>query len=419
MNKLILVIFVIKVVFQQHECQSFNSTTNSQTFSMTNSTSNSTVSSSTTKSVNRLFNESCYDNSQCYGPLDCKDHKCQCLPGYIWSNSTKNCLINHSTIKQCNYTSQCMEYDPNMICRSDGRCYCQIGYQMSQFKCYKKLNLTTEPTKVTTKNPLKTHNAYCDVEYGIKCNSTLTCKYSWCKCPLRYIWSKQLGKCVSFLDGVCYYNSECQDLDSNTICSTSMKCQCKSGYQLDSYSSLCVAKTNVIGARCYQNYDCGVINSYCRNNKCTCKMFYEQSSDSSYCLSTVCNRDSNCYSKDINSHCSYGQCQCDSNYYYTNSKCVRYTYYNYGYDFFWFFMLIPLFGFCICIRIACVRSRHRIMHHHDHANTCHTIYTSSSAVPFRQNNFVASTSTAAPITVSHPPFDAPPKYSQVIANNYN
>ena len=408
MNQFMLMFFVLTIiVIQMIQCHTSVVSSNS-TESIITSTANST----SKPNYYKFYNESCNAiESRCYSNLECKNYKCKCSTGYIWSNSSMKCLkFSHGS---CNHSIECQDYDSNMICSYE-KCRCKDGYEIEIDRCIKK------PLYMAN------HNNYCDVEY--KCNSTknLICtSYNRCKCPVGQMWSSNRNKCVKFSIGICYLNRECQDQDYNMECSRRI-CQCKSGYQLDYLTSKCKPFDKTIGSICSNDYECSsyVSNSRCRYGVCGCKMFYKSSSDLKTCQLAQCHHDYQCHDYDLNSECnSYSRsCQCKTGYYNSDSRCVYsytpddhtvyYSYYDYNILWLFFIIFFPVMGLCICCRACCGAKRTRIVNGHE-TSSCNGICVASGDVPIKQNLVPFST---GQLSVAQLPFDLPPKHQQENAN---
>ena len=401
MNQFMLMLFVLKIAIQMIECHTSEVRSNS-----TESVITSTANSTSKRNYYKFYNESCNAiESRCYSNLECKNYKCKCSSGYIWSNSSMKCL--KFSQGSCNDSIECQDYDSNMICLHK-KCQCKDGYEIEINKCTKKSLYIVD------------YDQHCNVEY--RCNSTknLICTYHMCKCPVGQIWSSNRKKCVKFSIGICYLDRECQDQDYNMECSSNRMCQCKSGYELDGLTSKCKPKDNVITSTCSDDYECSsyVSNSFCQYGQCTCKMFYKSSSDLKTCQPAYCRFDHDCHGYDINSECdSYsGSCQCQIGYYKSNSRCVyRYTpddhtvyysYYDYNIIWLFFIIFIPVMGLCICCRACCRAKRVGTINGHQ-TTSCNGVCIASGHVPFKQNLDLSKT---AQLSAARLPFDLPSKH---------
>ena len=75
MNTFVIVIFVLKIAFQSTDCQLVNPT--------------STILLASELTNKRLYNESCNYEDDCKVILNCTNHQCKCLAGWIWSDDDK------------------------------------------------------------------------------------------------------------------------------------------------------------------------------------------------------------------------------------------------------------------------------------------------------------------------------------------
>ena len=277
----------------------------------------------------------------------------------------------------------------------------------------------------TTQKP----GSYDESCYYNKCDSSkkLICKNNLCKCQVGHVWSKNDKKCVQFKYGNCYNDYECQDNDLNRVCSNYNKCQCKSGFKENPFSSSLLC-TKVIGSYCNANSQCNgyMSNSICYLYKCTCQLFYSESFDSTQCHSTNCQADYDCrfisggISYYTEYYCHYGHCRCNDGYKYTNSSCTKVTSSNSYtvsyYNFFWLLLIIPLVGLCYCIRLCCQRSvynqRMTRSNQLNQSEFCGQIL-SVDAFIISSNNVVADPSAPLP---SPPPTSQPPSYQEAVAS---
>ena len=395
--KFFILIFLFKIVIDLIECQ-------------TNPTSNSTE-ANLIKSASsiRTYNQSCKGDYYCINNLECKNLKCKCPSGKIWSNSTNNCLAFSQ--QSCNHSIQCQDSDPNMVC-SDHKCQCQSGYQIVGKKCYQNSYIS---------------NHYGVCSYNYVCNTTLECINNYCHCPVGTIWSSELVQCISMSLGYCKSNYDCQDQDIHMKCSYSGKCKCEDGYELNSFTKLCKKKKITVGSSCSYSYQCQLddLNMVCSSyGQCKCSDGYEFDYYIKLCkkkkkvIGSSCTYDYEC--DYLNSYCNYGSCSCKNGYTESISTCIKdykVDLYNYSYlNYLWMLVIIPFIALFIrfCINYSHLSRRTPQVHViNTPANNFNTI---SSGVPFVYNNPNPSSSIVQ-LSCTQPPFDSPPKYEEVASMN--
>ena len=110
MNTFVIAIFVLKITFQSIDCQLVNPT--------------STILLASTNK--RLYNESCNYKDECKVTLNCTNHQCKCLAGWVWSSDDKMCFPFE--VGSCNDSIECQDQDKNTMCYKH-KCQCQIGFK--------------------------------------------------------------------------------------------------------------------------------------------------------------------------------------------------------------------------------------------------------------------------------------------------
>ena len=142
--------------------------------------------------------------------------------------------------------------------------------------------------------------------------------------------------------------------------------------------SSAIKETNVtksVAEKSYVYYTCTSCyssnNMVCVDTYCYCKPNYYYSSLTQSCVYKSCNYNSECYqTQDINRHCSFGSCVCDTGYYedWNNGrKCIDDSYtYTYSpvsvWTWAWIFFVLPVtfLSIFLCLR----RRRLHLAHTH-------------------------------------------------------
>lgn len=442
MNKLILLTFMLKIVFQfviLKECQASISS---------NLIINNIDEPKITSRYNQTHNEFCMENYLCDDRLNLtcnnQEYKCKCILGQIWSEYDKKCVTFE--YGSCNKTIQCQDQDPNRIC-SDNKCDCSKGYKIRSKYCVSEnssvettvtttLTSTTVVTTTltsTTVNNKRTYNQSCYSNF--QCDDLLMCPTGVCKCPVGYMWSSSYKRCLSFIYNDCNSTSQCQDVDPHRVCSVD-KCKCEKGYKASTYTSLC-EKITSIGQFCNSHcYD--VQNSICYNHNCTCSMFYEPSNDLTECRLSRCRSNSDCQFNGHyvdNAHCDSYFCTCSTGYYPTDKSCDKSSFTDgpdpvNGLNLLWVILIIPLVGFCVCLKLSCQRTidNHRTEQSLRNVNihvsrsvletnaaSLNSVYTVGSDLTLNRNNDYTPTYLPLQESPSTPPYDPPPTYEEAIA----
>jgi hypothetical protein len=246
-------------------------------------------------SANFEIKNNCTANSYCrsYGDINqvCVDNLCECLPNYKWN----------STQKRCNYFNcfsdiDCEVYDRNRIC-SNTKCICSPNSVEDSVnkKCVIN-NSTTTPIPI---------GKYCSSITD--CGRYQFCINNRCECQPNYKYSVYTQECYFQL---CYYNSDCDQYDRNSICSRNNLCECRFDYVLDPKTRIC---NMTVEKYCNNIAGCG-INQFCINNLCECQSGYRYNQFDNLCHLKFCKLDSDCDIFDKNSVCSGDLCKCRSGY---------------------------------------------------------------------------------------------------------
>lgn len=258
------------------------------------------------------YNDICNQDSNCGSYLKCYPsgdmRKCLCLPGLKWNSTIKVCYPME--IEYCKSDVECQDVDKNRICKQ-------------------KMDTTLKYCQCKD-NYMPNYESICVLKYGYmqacvqsfnSCQINMTCTSNVCVCSQGFIWSEVDKKCVTFQEGTCTTDIQCENIDKQRVCDLSSgKCVCKQGLISDK-TKLCVAKIG-LAQPCSRQGQCGPANSFCHKSSadggvCACKPTHQRKGD--YCVAKACGKTTDCYSdifdEDNNLVCDgKGTCNCATGY---------------------------------------------------------------------------------------------------------
>ena len=247
-------------------------------------TQNATSSISPTNSTDPGFGgylEPCLDT--CDGEYQvCVDQRCECRHQHKWNATTNSCQYFI-----CQSSQECQTYDSNRYCRR-GECVCNDNHLQDY------------------RNGLKCSPKVC---YSWSECPNFNCVNSSCQCSPTFQMNYNSGHCEK---RNCSSNAQCKSIDENMICDESNTCSC-----MDLYT---YSHDNTQGYKCKPSYcngfysECKGKNQVCFGQNCNCAQNYTLSEITGKCELNSCQNSTECQSRDENTFCSNGMCECKTNF---------------------------------------------------------------------------------------------------------
>jgi len=275
----------------------------------------------------REIGETCQQTSHCITasyclPSSSGQYRCQCATGYFPSYITGQCEKIRDVLERCYGFYQ--ECPTNTVCRNppngDNQLYClcitNFYYDASSKSC-----------KAQTSN-----NTNCDTSTSCLSAYGLRCINGKCLCEPTKYWNGTHCDFYRFYGRPCSSVNLCTPTDPNLVCGvpplgvSQQMCYCRTAYQFDDYSQLCVRQSLPFQA-CYTSNDC-VDNATCLVNVCTCYPGYWFNSVTGQCdeklaYGLACSAISApCNYQLYGIGCYNNMCQCDPTYeYWSGTSC--------------------------------------------------------------------------------------------------
>lgn len=201
MNTFVIAIFVLQISLQSIDCQLINST--------------STILLASESTNKGFYNESCNYEDDCRPTLNCTNHQCKCLAGWVWSGEDKMCLPFQ--LVSCNDSIECQDQDKNTICYKH-KCQCKIGLK------FDSNNYCTIPKNLVGSQCQYDKQCIDDIPDSLCYNNT-------CSCKIFYEAANNMSECEKVKcneDLVCGFKNIS---DPNAYCDIkSNQCLCHNGF---------------------------------------------------------------------------------------------------------------------------------------------------------------------------------------------
>lgn len=201
MNTFVIGIFVLKITFQSIDCQLVNPT--------------STILLASESTNKRLYNESCNYKDECKVTLNCTNHQCKCLAGWVWSSDDNMCFPFE--VGSCNDSIECQDQDKNTMCYKH-KCQCQIGFKFDSNR------YCTLPNNLIGSQCLTDQQCISDIPDSL-------CYFNKCTCKIFYSAANNMSECKQV---ECHDDLVCglkNTSDPNAYCDTeSNQCSCRKGF---------------------------------------------------------------------------------------------------------------------------------------------------------------------------------------------